>query len=189
MNCVLPSDVDWEAAPRFWAKHLTEKTISRYVIQDLMAEMCAKKPNKTLNFNGEEAPDVKLHPSFQEKADSLQSKLMGSWPDTIEDHYQKKAKQPPKTTTDYSNDKDSDSKAEESNKEDSDEEAGEEKESDDESDEEEEAAESRVSQVPPVPPTKTGKSRSSDGSSSLSDLPSEEEPESSATDPRRDPSE
>ncbi|EFP84530.2 uncharacterized protein PGTG_10689 [Puccinia graminis f. sp. tritici CRL 75-36-700-3] len=249
MNCVLPSDVDWEAAPRFWAKHLTEKTISRYVIQDLMAEMCAKKPNKTLNFNGEEAPDVKLHPSFQEKADSLQSKLMGSWPDTIEDHYQKvieaheehereaarlleeeeeqregrdmlldrasqtpppgqrqhtnfrspsghsaysllqKAKQPPKTTTDYSNDKDSDSEAEESNKEDSDEEAGEEKESDDESDEEEEDEESRVSQVPPVPPTKTGKSGSSDGSSSLSEPPSEEEPESSGTDPRRDPSE
>jgi hypothetical protein len=89
MNCLLPSEVNWEAAPQFWAKHLTKKTISRFAIQDIMAKICVEQPNKTLNYNGEEAPDVKLHPTFQEKADFLKSKLMGSWPDTIESHKEK----------------------------------------------------------------------------------------------------
>ncbi|KAA1103607.1 Golgi to ER traffic- protein [Puccinia graminis f. sp. tritici] len=239
MNCLLPSNVDWEAAPRFWAKHLTAKTITRFVIQDIVAEICVEQPNKTLNYKGEEAPDVKLHPTFQEKAKLMKSTLMGSWPDTIEAHKQNvreakedskregsamlldrpsqtpplgqklptkfpspsghsaysllhKAKKSEKMTTDSLDDKDSNSEPKENDKEESaeeegsEEEAEEEKESGDESEEEEEEQGSRASQVPP---TKTGKPQSSEGSSSLSEPPSEDKPESSGTDPHREPSE
>ncbi|KAA1111293.1 Golgi to ER traffic- protein [Puccinia graminis f. sp. tritici] len=50
--------VDCQAAPRFWNQHVTEQTIARLALQDILAEVCSKSPRKSLNFNGEAAPDV-----------------------------------------------------------------------------------------------------------------------------------
>ncbi|KAA1090292.1 Golgi to ER traffic- protein [Puccinia graminis f. sp. tritici] len=86
MDCLVPSEVDWEMAPRFWAEHVNEKNISRLAIQDIMVEVCSVQPRKSYNFKGEEAPDVKLRRPNKEMAENLKGLLTAAWKPMIAAH-------------------------------------------------------------------------------------------------------
>ncbi|EFP77013.2 uncharacterized protein PGTG_02474 [Puccinia graminis f. sp. tritici CRL 75-36-700-3] len=86
MDCLVPSEVDWEMAPRFWAEHVNEKNISRLAIQDIMVEVCSVQPRKSYNFKGEEAPDVKIRRPNKEMAENLKGLLTAAWEPMIAAH-------------------------------------------------------------------------------------------------------
>ncbi|KAA1096980.1 Golgi to ER traffic- protein [Puccinia graminis f. sp. tritici] len=75
--------VDWQAAPRFWNQHVTEQTIARLALQDILAEVCSKSPRKSLNFNGEAAPDVVVDKEDKPLVDEFRSTLTCGWNATI----------------------------------------------------------------------------------------------------------
>ncbi|KAA1079145.1 Golgi to ER traffic- protein [Puccinia graminis f. sp. tritici] len=89
MNCVEPSEVDWESAPQFWAQHVNEKNISRLAMQDIMVEVCKAQPMKSLNFKGEDSPHVKIRHPSKELADQLKDQLRRYWIPMIDAHDQR----------------------------------------------------------------------------------------------------
>ncbi|KAA1072612.1 Golgi to ER traffic- protein [Puccinia graminis f. sp. tritici] len=72
-----------QAAPRFWNQHVTEQTIARLALQDILAEVCSKSPRKSLNFNGEAAPDVVVDKEDKPLVDEFRSTLTCGWNATI----------------------------------------------------------------------------------------------------------
>ncbi|KAA1079148.1 Golgi to ER traffic- protein [Puccinia graminis f. sp. tritici] len=99
MHCLIPSEVDWESAPRFWAQHVNEKTVSRLAIQDIMKEVCKVQPMKTMNFKGEEAPNVKIRRPSKKYADNLKYQAKSRWTPLIDAYHQRVEDEDDKKTT------------------------------------------------------------------------------------------
>ncbi|KAA1073132.1 Golgi to ER traffic- protein [Puccinia graminis f. sp. tritici] len=87
MDCLVPSEVDWESAPRFWAQHVNEKNVSRLALEDIMAEVCKVQPTKTMNCKGDEAPDVKIRRPSKEYAEEIKYNLKRAWTPMIDAHH------------------------------------------------------------------------------------------------------
>ncbi|KAA1090308.1 Golgi to ER traffic- protein [Puccinia graminis f. sp. tritici] len=94
MHCLIPSEVDWESAPRFWAQHVNEKNLSRLAFQDIMVEVCKVKPMKSLNFKGNEAPDVKIRRPSKEIADNIKNTMKSYWTPMIDAYHQRVEDEP-----------------------------------------------------------------------------------------------
>ncbi|KAA1103662.1 Golgi to ER traffic- protein [Puccinia graminis f. sp. tritici] len=75
MHVRISDKVDWEAAPKFWAEHVTSHNIARLALQDVLSEVCMDSPLKSLNFNGEPAPDVELDEDVVASVDKCRAKL------------------------------------------------------------------------------------------------------------------
>ncbi|KAA1099042.1 Golgi to ER traffic- protein [Puccinia graminis f. sp. tritici] len=84
MHVRISDKVDWEAAPKFWAKHVTSQNIARLALQDVLSEVCLDTPLKSFNFNGEPAPDVELDEDVQDSVEMCRVKLTAGWQGLIE---------------------------------------------------------------------------------------------------------
>ncbi|KAA1122617.1 Golgi to ER traffic- protein [Puccinia graminis f. sp. tritici] len=84
MHVRISDKVDWEAAPKFWAEHVTSHNIARLALQDVLSEVCMDSPLKSLNFNGEPAPDVELDEDVVASVDKCRAKLTAGWQGLIE---------------------------------------------------------------------------------------------------------
>jgi hypothetical protein len=84
MHVRISDKVNWEAAPKFWAEHVTAHNIARLALQDVLSEVCVDTPLKSMNFNGEPAPDVELQEDLQASVDECRDKLTVGWRGLIE---------------------------------------------------------------------------------------------------------
>ncbi|KAA1079141.1 Golgi to ER traffic- protein [Puccinia graminis f. sp. tritici] len=83
MHSRKPCKIKWENAPKFWASHVNDTNLSRFALLDLLNEVCAPEPSKSLNYNGEAAPDVTFNPEIQTQVNNLRSRLRAPWLSTI----------------------------------------------------------------------------------------------------------
>ncbi|WAQ90602.1 hypothetical protein PtA15_12A592, partial [Puccinia triticina] len=71
MDTEHPEDFDWEAVPSFLASKVTEARLSRFALQDILAEVCCGEPEASGNYNGYPAPDVNLSCQDRTAADRV----------------------------------------------------------------------------------------------------------------------
>ncbi|KAA1132219.1 Golgi to ER traffic- protein [Puccinia graminis f. sp. tritici] len=78
--------VDWEYAPRFWAKQVTEINISRFALQDILSEVC-RRDTKSLNYKGQVSPSVKFDKGTQAIVTKLQQQIRTELKNTLDSHH------------------------------------------------------------------------------------------------------
>jgi hypothetical protein len=84
MHVRISDKVDWIAAREFWGQHVTEHNVARLALQDVLAEVCSKTPLKSMNFEGEPAPDVEFDATTQVLVDQARDHLTTGWKGVIE---------------------------------------------------------------------------------------------------------
>ncbi|EFP81477.2 uncharacterized protein PGTG_07726 [Puccinia graminis f. sp. tritici CRL 75-36-700-3] len=180
MHVRITDKVDWEAAPKFWAEHVTSHNIARLALQDVLSEVCLVTPLKSLNFNGEPAPDVVLEEDLQASVEKCRAKLTAGWQGLVEG-----------TAGGESSDGSSLTEEEEVEEEEEEVEEEEEEDEDDEMDEEESEEEGEIRAPRPSGKPVHGKIPSSSSSdsgtedSSSHSGPGDEENDDEDTDPHR----
>ncbi|KAA1070601.1 Golgi to ER traffic- protein [Puccinia graminis f. sp. tritici] len=99
MACRDMTQIDWEFAPAFWAKHVTELNIARFALEDILNQVCAQNPLKSLNMHGKVSPDVKLDDASRKEMEKIKASISSGWKSTFKSHHQSTSDHQQSTST------------------------------------------------------------------------------------------